>query len=231
MAKETQSNLMFREKDIPEKYGTDDKKLDFLVKSVDEIFSSLSTAEGNATENRIRIGQRLRVTKQVLKRSKKKFGAYIEEHLPYVQRSAQRWMKLAKHVRLDEHHSLSLLGDVRLTNLIRIAKGEPLHQYLKNNDVDMKFNVNDNFEVSKFREEVQALIKDNLPSSETSLDKALSNLQKTLRMNLDKIEPFCKRNSVTIDPDLLQKTIEEAEELVSNLKVFRRYQADKEKLK
>jgi hypothetical protein len=231
MAKKTTINLKFREKDIPEKYDTDEKKRDFLVESIDEIFSSLSGVEGNATEYRIRVGQYLNVLKKILKRMKIKFGTYVKNDLPYVARTAQRWMKLAKHVPLDKRRYLTSLGDVRLLTLIRLAKGEPIHKYLKENEVKLQSDINDNSKVHKFREEVQALIKDNLPSSGTSLDKALSNLQKTLRRNLDKIEPFCKRNSVTIDPDLLQKTVEEAEELVSNLKGFRRYQANKEKLK
>jgi hypothetical protein len=215
--------------DIPDDYETDDEKLDYLVKDIKKMCSSLIGKEGKATEYKIKIGRRLIALQKILKKEKVTFHSYIKKELPYVTRSAQRWMRMAKEVDIDECPNLTCLGDTRLLALSTITKGkEPIHEYLEDNDISTDFDADEVKEVHKFREEVQALINENYDKSDRSVKKTLSDLQKSLHTYVTKIQSIQQSDLDDNDTQTIQKTIEDAEALIENLRRFLEDEEDEE---
>jgi hypothetical protein len=81
----------------------------------------------------------------------------------------------------------------------------------------LSFNEDDNKQVFKFREKVQTLIKSK-QTQKVNINKALSNLNKTLHSCLVKIELSHNQNQGSIRSDLVDKAIKEGEALLKILK-------------
>ena len=153
---------MFTIDSIPDHLVEEDEKARYIKKEIKKHYSELTKQTKTVTEIESKIGERFNTLKEVVKKSGNKWTEYIEDNFSYINiRTAQRWMKLAKAVDIENHPSLAYAGQTRLLTLANLAKRNKaeVDAFLKDGGVSLDFNTKKRPEVGKFRDKVDDLIK------------------------------------------------------------------------
>lgn len=225
---------MFTIDSIPNKFVKDDEKEQFIKEKIKKKYSELNKLAKTATEHEINIGQMLNILKEVVRKNGKKWQKYIENNFPYMNiRTVQRWTKLAETVDVESHPGLAYAGQTRLLSLANLAKknDSEVHAFLKGSGVSLNFDTKKRVDVGKFRDKVDGLIKKHSPPKEatasansTSANSMINRLLKVTKELSQKLENTVTDKKVTelVDENVLDKSINEVEELLEQLKQIRK---------
>ena len=110
-----------------------------ILQEIENKHKNLMQGRMNALQISLKLGNLFLDLKQIVKEKGDNFEDYIQRHVTYITlRTVQRYMKIAKSVDLEKYPALKWVGQVRLYELITIAKAKDVGKFLETKGIDCK---------------------------------------------------------------------------------------------
>jgi hypothetical protein len=132
-------------KEILKKLVGFDEKLEFLFEKIKQQHSELQDNEMKGSELVVAVGNSMILLKRVVKKhGKGKWTDFLKERFPNIKkRTAERYMKVALQVDLQESPALACMGKTALYKLTALAGNDDVASYLSSCGCDVKIDPND----------------------------------------------------------------------------------------
>jgi hypothetical protein len=191
--KERRNIMRKREFEIPENLTTFKQQLDYTHDNFEKEYGVLNQHEVSGAKQLVICGRWLNGSKKVCKEHEMgNWIPYFEKRFSYPEvRTAQRFMKVARQVDLEETPALACLGKTALYKLTAMAEKEDLANNLSDRGFDLKIDPKDKVAIEDLKGQLDEYIDfcESLSPSEPRNNKSDKGEKDTEKDNETKAKP------------------------------------------